>query len=877
MRTLQSRRAAFTGVELVVTIVIVAILATIAVVGYRSTQARVWRGVLTADLRNWTAESEPLRMSGQPGWSQVHRLSRGITQDTMIVRPDGYLLVLEHAPTSQRCWVRFATEPTLVDERNPQCGEPPAFAAAPTGPPPDPAQSTVTALPASIGVGESSTIAVSVRDASGTPIAGAPVVLTVSSGTLTPPEPTDAGGQALGMVVGTAPGVITVSATVNGVALTSTATITVGSRMPVSLVVLSGNGQRGPPSMALPTPVRVAVYDETWAALPGRTVAWSVLSGGGSPSPATVTTTALGQASVTWTLGASGTQTLRASIDALTASASATLQVFTSLVAVGPTTITAPSGFVLAPLSGPVVEARDQDGQAMPGVSITWSRTSGTFVTLGTPLVGVTGADGRAAAPALTMSTDASTRNNTVRATAAGPRTVDFAVNLVNASTLVRISGGAEPILGNSAWAAPIVIEARRADASPYPNVLITCTGPGSSFAFTQSTPRTGTDGRVTLTGSFLNSWGSATITCSSTGASNATTAFVRLTGPAVTYAGIPQSWLRGSLNPTPIRVRLLASTTAGTPAFQGARVSCTINTGSATGSRFEPGSRTADTLTVGSDGWVSLSSIRLDPASYAASSTMLSCLMGTALNPGIDATSFSQSLSPLRPVSMSASAGNNQRVGPGALVGGVQVRVLDQFGAGLAEVPVTFTSVVASGGAPLPVWRGPTPVIGLTNSSGILALPDTAWQVSNSLISGHRFQTLNLSVAGCCGNAVSAEILVPWTSTRVSGTDPWSLAAGLSWEYSAVIFDQYGSPLRNVPITSMGARPRGTSSTLNYMDATTDINGLFRISVRAGGWSGSGGSDPARVDLYGWQWTWPNAGTGSFGGFLCAPWVACP
>jgi len=93
------------------------------------------------------------------------------------------------------------------------------------------AQSTVSASPASItaGVG-SSTITVTAKDALGNPISGAAVILaaTGSGNTLTQPTgTTNASGVATGSLGSTVAETKTLSATINGTAITQTATVTV--------------------------------------------------------------------------------------------------------------------------------------------------------------------------------------------------------------------------------------------------------------------------------------------------------------------------------------------------------------------------------------------------------------------------------------------------------------------------------------------------------------------------------------------------------------------------------------------------------------------------------------------------------------------------
>src|SRR5207247_7622939 len=94
------------------------------------------------------------------------------------------------------------------------------------------AQSTVGATsPIAAGSG-TSTIAVTARDANGNPIPGATVVLaaTGSGNTLTQPAaPTNASGVATGTLASTLAESKTISATINAVAITQTATVVVNA------------------------------------------------------------------------------------------------------------------------------------------------------------------------------------------------------------------------------------------------------------------------------------------------------------------------------------------------------------------------------------------------------------------------------------------------------------------------------------------------------------------------------------------------------------------------------------------------------------------------------------------------------------------------
>jgi len=156
----------------------------------------------------------------------------------------------------------------------------------------------------------------------------------------------------------------------------------------------------GPPGVALTLRAR----DAAGPPKPGVTVLWSVTAGGGAVAPASVITSADGLATVVFTGGPAGTATVRAD------ASDADPIVFSVTVVPGlPTRLEATSGdnqsaTAGAPLTAPlVVTARDQAGNPVPGVAVTWSATAGGRIRRVTP--GGTGLDGRVTATWLTGTT----------------------------------------------------------------------------------------------------------------------------------------------------------------------------------------------------------------------------------------------------------------------------------------------------------------------------------------------------------------------------------------------------------------------------------------------------------------------------------------
>lgn len=104
------------------------------------------------------------------------------------------------------------------------------------------------------------------------------------------------GGTPTQSLVASAPGVPSVRAT---------ATIL----LPTDVVIVQGNNQTARAGTALPVPVVVRVLGAGNVAMDSMPVALQIASGGGTVSPQTVVTSAAGEATVKWTLGAAGPNT----------------------------------------------------------------------------------------------------------------------------------------------------------------------------------------------------------------------------------------------------------------------------------------------------------------------------------------------------------------------------------------------------------------------------------------------------------------------------------------------------------------------------------------------------------------------------------------
>ena len=168
-------------------------------------------------------------------------------------------------------------------------------------------QSSVAVSPGSITAGgPGSVITVTAKDAGGNPISGLPVVLgVIGAATTTPIGATNASGQATSTLTATVAGNKLVSATVGGIPITQTSTVTVVAGTPTQIVALVTTS----PSVRFglgvsPTP-SVQVRDGFGNGVPGVTVSFGVTTGQSSVAPTSTATNSSGTASVSsWVIGA---------------------------------------------------------------------------------------------------------------------------------------------------------------------------------------------------------------------------------------------------------------------------------------------------------------------------------------------------------------------------------------------------------------------------------------------------------------------------------------------------------------------------------------------------------------------------------------------
>ena len=281
---------------------------------------------------------------------------------------------------------------------------PTAPAPPPPPPPPPPASNLVVSGGDSQSAPPGQAVATSpevrVTDSQRRGVAGVSVAFTVISGggsVSNPAATTDTGGRASAgsWTLGAQEGTQELRASVSGLgAVTFTATAAAPAE-PATLQLVSGGGQSATVGTAVPTPPRVRVLDDESKPVPGVTIVFSVVAGGGSVTGASATSNSAGEAAVaSWTLGTTaGTNRLRARVSGVsplnisaTGNAGPAAAVFT---AGGDGQSATVSTAVAVP---PAVRVEDAHGNPVGGASVTFAvATGGGAISQG---AGATGSSG---------------------------------------------------------------------------------------------------------------------------------------------------------------------------------------------------------------------------------------------------------------------------------------------------------------------------------------------------------------------------------------------------------------------------------------------------------------------------------------------------
>ncbi len=681
-----------------------------------------------------------------------------------------------------------------------------------------------TAVTISTGDGQSVTAgsavpippAVLVSDANGNPVPGVATAFAVDSGggTLTGgATQTDTNGvaQALGWTLGTTAGRNVASATlaVAGSPVKFVAIATAGA--PASMVAQAGAGQSAAVGAAVAAAPAVLVRDANDNPVPGVVVTFTVTAGGGAlagGSPAAVATDAAGISSPgAWTLGTiSGTNTVTATLTGLAPvgiSATGLPGPPATAVASQGSEVTQSALVATAVPIAPAVLVRDQYGNNVPGVPVTFSVTGGGGSLGGASAT--TGATGLAAAASWTVGTAAGT--NTVSAAVAALPAVTFTATGTPAAAafLTVLEGdGQSAAVGTAVAIAPGVLVRDQYD-NPVPGVGVTFAVQSGGGAITGASAITDAVGLASV-GSWtlgpvagINSLSAAvagvtSVTFSATGEVGA---------PATVTASAGDNQAATAGTPLPTAPAVVVRDLNGNP-IAGVAVSFAVTGG----------------------GSIAGANAVTDAAGIATAGTWT---LGTTAGPyGLNATvgglppaTFVATAQPGPPATVTDSLGDNQSAVVGSVVAvAPAVVVRDALGNPVPSVPVTFA--VASGGGSVTGGAATTDAFGVARVGswrlGLAAGPNTVTGTVASLASTPVTFTAT-AVAGApasvtkdAGDAQSA------TSGSAVGTAP-----------AVVVRDANSNPVPNVSVTFAVASGGGG---ITGGAATTDPDGIAAVGT---------------------------------------------
>ena len=272
--------------------------------------------------------------------------------------------------------------------------------------------------------------------------------------------------------------------------------ITYDNRTPQSIRIVSGGDQEGNAGGALASPFVVEVRDGDSVAFEGVPVTFTVTSGGGTLSAASVTTDSNGRAESTLTLGPdAGTNTVEVAVTGVQEK-----QTFSAEGVSMPKTIQLISGNNQegspgASLANPfVVEVQDQSDKPLPDVEVTFTVTSGGGTL--SAASDTTDSNGRAEST-LTLGSDAGTNTVAVSVTGIQEQQTFTAEGVRIPKAFWIITGDKQQGLIGEPLPGPIIVEVRDQSGAPMPDVEVTFSVGSGGGTLSVTSAMTDNDGRA--------------------------------------------------------------------------------------------------------------------------------------------------------------------------------------------------------------------------------------------------------------------------------------------------------------------------------------------------------------------------------------------
>ncbi len=661
----------------------------------------------------------------------------------------------------------------------------------------------VVASPASITAGGTgSTISGKIEDQYGNvrtgDTLGITFAVTAGSGTLSATTVNAVAGIATTTFTSVTTGSNTIQGT-SGTLTAGNATVTVVPGAAASVTATGGTGQNGQAGVALGTAIKVQVKDQFNNVVPGVTVTFSAVNGGGSVSPLTAVTNANGEASTTATAGGTvGTQTFRATATGLTPVD------FTATIAAGPAAnllLTAASTNLAANVSTNLtVTVRDSFNNTVLNASnvVTLSAVPAASVTFGTTTPMLTSGVGTTTFSATTAT------SYTVTASANGviSGTVTITVTAGAASNIVAVSGGGQSTVKTTAFANPLIAKVTDAFGNPVGGSAVTF-APTSGAGVVNPT---GAQNSNATTGQV-----SVAITCGPTRGVYVFSATAALTGSPVNFSetctdGNPASITRTSTNATSAVVNTTQTLTVLVKDANNNPVGLVNVTFAKTAG----------------NGSVQTATVATDDNGVASTTITLGTTIGTntftatvgALTPvTLTVTGTNDVASQLIKVSGDAQTGNNGAALANALV----VKVADQYTNAIAGASVTFT---------------------VTSGNG--SVSPTGAQVTSASGTAQVIATLGIAVGTHTFRATSGALTADFTATATQSVatalvqTSTNNAATVNTTQTLTVQarDTRGNPVPGVAVTFAVTTGNGA---VNPTPVTTDANGNASTTITLG------------------------------------------
>ncbi len=687
--------------------------------------------------------------------------------------------------------------------------------------------STVVAAPATIAASagsSASTVTVTARDALGNPIGGVTVVLAASGGgnTVTQPGPTNASGVATGTVSSTVVGVKTISATVGGVAVGQTASVTVdpGTAAQLAFTVQPSTTPAGAPITPAVQATALDAFGNPATTFSGDvTVAIGTNPGGGTLSGTTTIAAAAGVATfANLSINRVGTgYTLTAASTGLTGTTSSGFIII--IGDPGPLVFTVQPGTTAAGAAmSPAVQvtATDQFGNIATGFTGNVSIAIGTNPAGGTLSGTTTVAAVAGVATFSNLRIDRAGAGYTLVASAIGlpgSTSTSFTITPGAPAAIALVSGDAQTDSIGATLDAPFAVRVTDAQGNAVSGVTVswTVTGGGGSVTPTSLTNATGQAQATRVLG---NTLGAQSATASVSGLAGSPVSFTATAGPGnpnqLAFTVQPGTTSAGSAIAPAVQVTARDRIGTTTTGFTG---TVTVEFGN-----NPAGGTLSGTTTVAAvAGVATLSDLSIDKAgtgyTLTAAAAGLTGATSAPFNITASAVSPSQSTVAAAPATITASGGTSQST--------ITVTARDALGNPVSGVPVVLAATGSGNTIIQPA--------GLTDASGV------ATGTLSSTAAG--IKTVSATAGGVAITQAPAVTVNPTTATQLEFTvEPGTTAAGAPFSPAVQVtaWDGFGNTATGFTGTvtvAIGNNPPGNG----VLDGTASVAAVQGVATFPG------------------------------------------